>query len=130
MIFRRKKQTVAPSGLPVMRGRDSVDSSDNPLARRFHPQDEPDTIDLQQPVSFNSEPGTADLADERSTPDSLGVVTLASGTGKLYVQPGKGDQLVCLDGEAVLAPTELRPGDRVRVGNLELQLSRVSKEEA
>ena len=54
---------------------------------------------------------------------------LAAGTGKLYAQPGKGEQVVYLDGEAVLAPTELRPGDRVRIGSLELQLSRVSKEE-
>jgi len=127
MIFRRKKQTVAPSGPPVMRGRGSVENSDNPLARRFHPEDEPDTIDLQQPASFNAEPGTADLAAKSSTPDSLGVVTLSAGTGKLYVQPGKGDQLVYLDGEAVLAPTELRPGDRVRIGNLELQLSRAGR---
>jgi len=112
-----------------MRGRGNVENGDNPLARRFRPEDEPDTIDLQKPASFNDEPGTADLAAQRSKPDSLGVVTLAAGTGKLYAQPGKGEQVVYLDGEAVLAPTELRPGDRVRIGSLELQLSRVSKEE-
>jgi hypothetical protein len=127
MIFRRKKQTAAPSGPPVMRGRGNVENGDNPLARRFRPEDEPDTIDLQKPASFNDEPGTADLAAQRSTPDNLGVVTLAAGTGKLYAQPGKGEQVVYLDGEAVLAPTELRPGDRVRIGNLELQLSRTAE---
>jgi len=129
MIFRRKKQTVTPASPPVMRGRGSIENSDNPLARRFHPQDEPDTIDLQQPAGFNAEPGTADLAPKRSAPENLGVVTLASETGKIYAQPGKGDQVVYLDGEAVLAPTELRPGDRVRVGNLELQISRVMKDD-
>jgi hypothetical protein len=124
MIFRRKKGTVTPVGPPVMRGRDSVEISDNPLARRFRPEDEPDTIDLLQPTGFNDEPGTAELAAKPSVVESLNVITLASETGKIYAQPGQGNQVVYLDGEAVLAPTELRPGDRVRIGNLELQLSR------
>ena len=127
MIFRRKKQTVAPVDPPAMRGRDRVENVDNPLARRFQPLDEPDTIDLQQPAGFNPEPDTADVAASRATPGSLAVIALAADTGKIYAQPGKDDQAVYLDGEAVLAPTELRPGDRVRIGNLELQLSRVSK---
>ncbi len=62
MIFRRKKQTAEPADPPAMRGRDSVATGENPLARRFRTQDEPDTIDLQQPAGFNHEPGTADLA--------------------------------------------------------------------
>jgi hypothetical protein len=127
MIFRRKKQTVAPVDPPALRGRDNVETGDNPLARRFHPRDEPDTIDLQQPAGFNHEPDTADLAARRSEPGSRAVITLTAETGKIYAQPGKDEQAVYLDGEAVLAPTELRPGDRVRIGNLELQLSRVSK---
>jgi hypothetical protein len=127
MIFRRKKQTAAPSGPPVLRGRGSVENDDNPLARRFHPDDEPDTIDLLQPATFHAEPDTAELAAKRSAPDHLGVVTLAAGTGKLYAQPGKGDPVVYLDGEAVRAPTELRPGDRVRIGNFELQLTRTAE---
>jgi len=112
-----------------MRGRGSVENGDNPLARRFHPEDEPDTIDLQQPASFSAEPGTADLAAKHSARGSHGVVTLASGTGKLYAHPGKGEQPVYLDDEVVAAPTELRPGDRVRIGNFELQISRRGKED-
>jgi hypothetical protein len=129
MIFRRKKQTVRPVDPPVMRGRDSVEISDNPLARRFHPEDEPDTIDLQQPAGFNQEPGTVDVSARRSEPGSQAVITLAAETGKIYAQPGREDQAVYLDGETILAPTELRPGDRVRIGGLELQLSRVVKDE-
>jgi hypothetical protein len=129
MIFRRKKQTAAPPDPPAMRGRDSVETGDNPLARRFHPQDEPDTIDLQQPAGFTHEPGTSDLAARRPEPESLAVITLAIETGKIYAQPGKDERAVYLDGETVLAPTELRAGDRVRIGNLELQLSRIKKDE-
>jgi len=127
MIFRRKKQTAEPADPPAMRGRDSVATGENPLARRFRTQDEPDTIDLQQPAGFNHEPGTADLAARPPETGSLPVITLAAETGKIYAQPGKDDRAVYLDGEAILAPTELRAGDRVRIGNLELQLTRVSK---
>jgi len=129
MIFRRKKDTVAPSDPPAMRGRDRVETRDNPLARRFHPQDEPDTIDLQRPAGFHPEPDTADLAASRTTPGSLAVITVAANTGKIYAQPVKDGPAVYLDGEKVLAPTELRPGDRVCIGNVELELSRVGKSE-
>jgi hypothetical protein len=128
MIFRRKKESAVPADPPVLRGREKVENKDNPLARRFHPEDEPDTIDLQQAAGFNPEPDTADLKAKRAAPGGLEIVALDADTGKMYAQPGKGDQAVYLDGEAILAPTELRPGDRVRVGSLELQLSRVSKE--
>ena len=128
MIFRRKKQTDAPAQTPVLRGRDRVENSDNPLARRFHPEDEPDTIDLQQPAGFNTEPGTADLAAKRQATERLDIITLVPETGKIYAQRGDGDVTVFLDGEPVQAPTELRPGDRIRIGNLELQLSRVQKD--
>jgi len=128
MIFRRKKQTDVPAQTPVMRGRERVENSDNPLARRFHPEDEPDTIDLQQPAGFKTEPGTAELSARRQAPESLGVITLVPATGKIYAQRGDSDSTVFLDGEPVLAPTELRPGDRVRIGNLELQLTRVQKD--
>jgi hypothetical protein len=126
MIFRRKKQTQTPAGAPVLRGRDSVENGDNPLARKFRPRDEPDTIDLQHPTGFQTEPDTSDLAEKKKAVQSLAVITLAPETGKIHVQPGKGKQRVCLDGEAVLAPTELRPGDRVQIGNLEFQLIKIT----
>ena len=89
MIFRRNKPATPSAGkTPVLRGRDSAEHSDNPLARRFHPEDEPDTIDLQQPAGFTDEPGTADLAEKssgkssvKSTADShVGIVSMAPDT--------------------------------------------------
>jgi hypothetical protein len=128
MIFRRKKSSTTPGdGQPVIRGRDSAENSSNPLARRFHPEDEPDTIDLQQPAGFSEEPGTAESAispaqPSPAAPEHVSIVTLIAETGKFYVQPGPGDSPVYLGGEAVRAPTELRRGDRVRVGDIELLL--------
>jgi len=129
MIFRRKKPTATPGGSqPVMRGRESAEDNSNPLARRFHPEDEPDTIDLQQPAGFNAEPGTADLEKKPGPSEHLVVVTQVPETGKLYVQPGQDDALTCLGDEPVRAPTELRPGDRIRIGDIELQLVRKGQE--
>jgi len=137
MIFRRNKPATDSAGkTPVLRGRDSAENSDNPLARRFHPEDEPDTIDLQQPAGFTDEPGTAELAEQspgkspvKSSADSqVGIVSMAPETGKFYVQPGSAENMIYLGDEPVLAPTELRPGDRIRVGKLELSLLRQGQE--
>ena len=128
MIFRRKKPSTTPGDVqPALRGRDSAENSSNPLARRFHPEDEPDTIDLQQPAGFSEEPGTAESAISPAqsspvAPEQLSVVTMVAETGKFYVQPGQGDRPVYLGDEAVRAPTELRWGDRVQVGDIELLL--------
>ena len=123
MIFRRKKvSATVGSGEAVMRGRDSTENSSNPLARRFHPDDEPDTIDLQQPAGFNAEPGTADLEEKAAVPEYLSVVTLVPDTGKFYLQPGPGDSPTYLGDETVTAPTELRQGDRIRVGDFEFEI--------
>ena len=111
-----------------MRGRQSAEDDSNPLTRRFHPEDEPDTIDLQQPAGFNAEPGTADLEKKAEPSDHLGVVTQVPDTGKFYVHPGQGDELTYLGDEPVSAPTELRPGDRIRIGDVELQLIRKGQE--
>lgn len=111
-----------------MRGRESADNASNPLARRFHPDDEPDTIDLQQPAGFNAEPGTAGLEKKTTVPEFLSVVTLVPETGKFYVQPGQGENLLLLGDEPVVAPTELRHGDCIRVGDIELHLVRKSQE--
>jgi hypothetical protein len=126
MIFRKKTPSAVPSASqPVLRGRDSVESGSNPLARRFHPDDEPDTIDLQQPAEFTAEPDTGNMEPaETVTPDHLGVITLTPATGKFYVQPGQGGLETYLGDDLVLAPTELRRGDHVRIGDFELQLFR------
>ena len=127
MIFRRNKPTQpSESKTPVMRGRDSSASDDNPLARRFHPEDEPDTIDLQQPEGFNDEPGTADLtANSPVESDPAGhveIISMVPETGKFYVLPGTDENVTYLGNEPVTAPTELRPGDRIRAGKFELCL--------
>lgn len=61
MVFRRKKNQDPPdSSATRLRGRDSLrsdsaggGSASNPLARRFQTDDEPDTIDLEEPPRFN-----------------------------------------------------------------------------
>jgi hypothetical protein len=42
-------------------------------------------------------------------------------TGKFYIQPGQNGSLIFLGDDPVTAPTELRHGDRVRVGDIELR---------
>jgi len=113
MIFRRKKPSTTPGdGQPALRGRDSAEN----------------TIDLQQPAGFLEEPGTAESGISpawpapTTQPEYIGVVTVDPGTGKFYVQPGQGDSTVYLGDEVVRAPTELRRGDRIRVGDFELQI--------
>ncbi len=123
MIFRRKKPTAAASGgEPVMRGRDTAAEAENPLARRFHPDDEPDTIDLQQPARFSEEPDTAGSAGPEVESEGLSVITRIGETGKFYVQPGSGDAPIMLGDEPVTAPTELRRGDRIRIGGVEIHI--------
>lgn len=112
-----------------MRGRDSIESGHNPLARRFQPDDEPDTIDLQQPAGFTGEPGTRDLNAKKAGADGAAIISLDPETGKFYAQPGGQERPVLLDGEAVLAPTELRGGDCVRIGDYEIRLLRVARED-
>jgi hypothetical protein len=129
MIFRRKTPPRPPAGAPVMRSREGVENKENPLARRFRPDDEPDTIDLAQPARFPEEPGTADLSARKSDSERLPVISLVPETGKLYVQPGSGDQMIHLAGEPVRSATELRPGDRVRLQGLELVISRIPQED-
>ena len=124
MIFRRKKQAATTGGeQAVMRSRANVEESDNPLARRFHPEDEPDTIDLQQPAGFPQEPDTAATQKKVSDKGRVGVVTMDAETGKFDLQPGPDGISVRLGGQAVTAPTELRHGDRIRIGDSELIFS-------
>jgi hypothetical protein len=127
MIFRRNKPAQpSESKTPALRGRDTPVSDDSPLARRFHPEDEPDTIDLQQPEGFNDEPGTADLAKnspvESEAAGHVEIISMVPETGKFYVLPGTDENVTYLGNEPVTAPTELRPGDRIRAGRFELCL--------
>jgi len=124
-----------------MRGRDNAGNTGNPLARRFHPDDEPDTIDLQEHGGFNAEAETDEPETSPARPaptgdastgaastgaaptmPALSVVTLVPGTGKFYVQPGQGESLTYLGDTLVRTQTELRHGDRIRVGDFELQI--------
>lgn len=134
MIIRRKKPSVLPGdGKPAMRGRENAENTENPLARRFHLDDEPDTIDLQRPAGFNNsdpepeEPATSTTGSSpagaaSTTSEQLSVISIVPGSGKLYVQPGEGDSRTSLGDEPVGAPTELRRGDRIRIGDFELQI--------
>jgi hypothetical protein len=136
-MFRRKKSSesglVAPAERrPVLRGRDAAapaaGPADNPLARRFRPEREPATIDLTAPARFqlpsaaDGDPHTA--APQTDLPQLARVVSRDPQTGKFYVHPGHpgGDQSpVLLQGEPVRAPTELRPGDTIRAGDVEFR---------
>ena len=139
MIFSRKKPASSPqSGQAVLRSRDNANSGnkDNPLARRFHPDDEPDTIDLEDPGRFHSaaaeedpptaqhgdEPGHEQYdSDEPHASDGARLITIDSQSGKFYIHPGKDGTEVLLGGEPVLSPTELRRGDIISIGSAEFQ---------
>lgn len=124
----RKKKPETESGQPVLRGRSSApqgrgaDSagSANPLARRLQFGAEPPTIDLSGPATFpesqqaGAEPQTSAL---QAAPASLErFISSDPKTGKLYLHPGSGQYPVLLCGSAISAPTELRPGDEIRLG--------------
>ena len=133
MVFRRKKAPTAPDARSVPRGRgDSgqgtptgTPSGDNPLARRFQPDAEPDTVDLADPARFHEpaaedDPATAPLGEDAG---NLGrIISRDAATGKFYVHPGTGDCPVLLEHETVRAPTELRRGDTIQVGDAEFRL--------
>jgi len=133
-MFRKKKSTESGPGSsgtqrPVPRGRDAAGAgADNPLARRFRPEHEPDTIDLAAPARFQpapsaqEDPQTAALQTDAS--QLARVVSRDPQTGKFYIHPGRPgaeNSPVLLQGEPVRAPTELRPGDTIRLGDFELR---------
>ena len=98
----------------------------NPLARRFQPDREPATVDLSEPARFHQpsgaeqDPQTAPLGMD---PKTLGrVISRDPATGKFYIHPGSEDCPVLLENQTVLAPTELRRGDTIRVGEAEFKL--------
>ncbi len=129
MVFGKKHQgNRASSQGHSLRGRDpeghGAKSTDNPLARRFHPDDEPETIDLQDPGRFHaasepSDPPTAELAGSPADLNSL--ITRDPETGKFYIHPQEDGAPVYLGDIAVNTSMELRPGDRIRIGQAEFQ---------
>jgi len=193
MVFRRKKNTPANNDtLTGMRGRDSVEPgsasghepSQNPLARRFQADDEPETIDLIEPVRFHEHaeeqtdeditrvlvettaageassneilddpiagflvviegPGRGSVSTVGYGINSIGrdasqrialefgdqqisrkahcLITFDAVTSKFYVQAGEGRNLVYLNDEPVLAPTELVSGNHLRLGGTVLR---------
>lgn len=133
MIFRKNKPAATPeNNKPSMRGRDGDTGRDgpSPLARRFVPGDEPETIDLVGPAGFHAgaseaEPETQVTATEPA-PESAetgrsGILSHDPGTGKFYVHPGNAESPVLLAGEPVTAITELRKGDRICIADAEFE---------
>lgn len=124
MFKRRKPDSDARHAASAPRGRAAAGASaegTNPLARRFLAESEPDTVDLAEPGRFHVPP-----ADAEQEPDTQVTATAAEGrqalitlddvTGKFYLHPGTDANPVRLNGAEVEAPTELRRGDRLRVG--------------
>lgn len=127
-MFRRKKSPGSadvPSDERQRTPRGRAVAAENPLARRFQPDNEPATIDLAAPARFPSpsaadeDPQTAALQTDASKLSR--VVSCDALTGKFYIHPGGEAWPVLLQGEEVRAPTELRPGDTIRVGDLEFR---------
>ena len=128
-MFRKKKSVSSQSGDRVLRGRTPAakragaerQASGNPLARRFLLDSEPPTVDLAATPRFqpteNIDPETAPLATGAA---QLGrFISREPESGKFYIHPGPQDMPVTLQGEPVSAPTELRRGDVIRIGDAE-----------
>jgi len=131
-MFRKKKPVADDVSRPMLRGRSgTADNSapggkghSNPLARRFQADAEPATTELTGPASFPPEPESEE--DPQTGPlqtnaaDLRRVITHDPETGKFYIHPGGPELPVTLQGEPVRAPTELRRGDSVGVGSIEI----------
>ena len=133
MIFRKNKPAATPGNdKSSMRGRDggSGHDSPSPLARRFVPGDEPETIDLVGPGGFHAEATEAEPETqvtsteppvESAGSDRAGILSHDPDTGKFYVHPGSAESPVMLAGEPVTATTELRKGDRISIADAEFE---------
>jgi hypothetical protein len=191
MVFRRKKSSSGSSeSVPRLRGRESAgngspgSAAENPLARRFRVDEEPDTIDLERAEGFrdiadpeqdasttrifSSDNGDAAPIENQALEDPVaGFLAIISGPGrgsvsmlhygnnsigrdvsqrisldhgdsrisrenhctvtydpltrKFYLQHGEGNQLTWLEGQPVLAPTQLAGGNQIRVGDTVLR---------
>ncbi len=193
MVFRRKKSSSGTSAsVPRPRGREGagngpagpVSGAENPLARRFRLDEEPDTIDLERADGFRdtsdqeqdvpttrilsgdneeaapaenralkdpvsgflaviSGPGRGsvsmlhygnnsigrdvsqaialDHGDSRISRENHCTVTYDPVTREFYLQQGEGNQLTYLEGQPVLAPTQLAAGNQIRLGDTVLR---------
>jgi hypothetical protein len=129
-MFRRKKSpgsADAPSDDTGRAPRGRAVAAENPLARRLQPDREPATIDLAAPARFHpppaaeEDPQTAALQTDAAKLSRM--VSCDTLTGKFYVHPGGEAWPVLLQGEEVRAPTELRAGDTIRVGDFEFRFA-------
>ena len=130
-MFRKKKSSLPDNGSPVLRGRTPQGTGagaersapNNPLARRFQADSEPPTIDLSAPPGFHPAQRAADDPKTETLRTAAGplsrLISHEPDTGKFYIHPGTENLPVTLQGEPVAAPTELRRGDVIRIGNAE-----------
>ena len=131
-MFRKKKSSLADDGHPVPRGRTPPGTGagpergapNNPLARRFQVDNEPPTIELSAPPGFRPAQRAADDPKTEPLRTAAGplsrLISHEPDTGKFYIHPGTENLPVTLQGEPVAAPTELRRGDGIRIGNAEV----------
>lgn len=127
-MFKRNKSGSSAAARPATprgRGTEAPAAGRSPLARRFDPTAEPDTVDLADPGRFHApsepppaepdtrvgEPGRAAARAGTASP----LLTRDAATGKIHLHPGEG-VVVLLNGHAVESPTELRRGDRLEIG--------------
>jgi hypothetical protein len=136
-MFSKKKSSSAGDGQPVLRGRTSAKPDtgprskgpNNPLARRFQADSEPPTVDLVGPARFpdvprdDEGPKTASLQTDATKLSRL--ISHDPGSDKFYIHPATEGTPVLLQGEPVRAPTELRRGDTIRVGQTEIRFENV-----
>jgi len=137
-MFRKKKTSSADNGQPILRGRATSGpgggpqrkGAANPLARRLRSDSEPATVDLAAPARFH--PATQASDDPKTAPLQMDAAKLSRlishdpETGKFYIHPGGAITPVTLQGETVLAPTELRLGDTIRCGGVEIHFHSAS----
>ena len=140
MVFRRKKNDETHRQPPAMRGRHSIESGpaadkspgQNPLARRFMDDDEPDTVDLEEPARFRETPGgeqqettTRLLAGEPDKTESMTGPAEDPVTGFLVVISGPGKGSVCSLGYG-MNPVGRESSQRVCLDFGDQQISRIN----
>jgi pSer/pThr/pTyr-binding forkhead associated (FHA) protein len=64
---------------------------------------------------------TLDHGDNRISRENHCTVTYDPVTRKFYLQNGEGNKLTYLEGQPVLAPTQLAAGNQIRVGDTQLR---------